>query len=214
MALDGKDIQSYLQAKRCADIIEYIISEKGLNYGWLPKALIKFHAYPGHSRTAMEEHLVQAAHYVRDARNICRIHFTVFEEHESCFKKLLSEVKSYYEHLLGVSYEIGITNQLPSTETIALDIDNNPFRDADGKIMFRPGGHGALLANVNALDADIIFIKNIDNIVPDRLKNITVLYKKILGGYLVRLRDEIFHNINLLLEGKVDDEALSKIICF
>ena len=214
MALDGRDIRSYLHSKRCTDIIEYIIGTKGLNYGWLPKALIKFHIYPGRSRTAMEEHLVEAAHYARDARNICRIHFTVSEEHESCFRKLLLEVKSYYEHLFGVSYEVGITKQLPSTETIAVGMDNKPVRDTDGKIMFRPGGHGALLANVNALDADIIFIKNIDNVVPDRLKDITVLYKKILGGYLIRLRDEIFHNINLLLGGEVDDEVLSKIICF
>jgi hypothetical protein len=214
MALNGKDIQSYLQAKRCHDIIEYIISARGLNYGWLPKALIKFHAYPGGNRTAMEEHLVEAAHYARDSRNICRIHFTVSEEHESCFKKLLLEVKSYYEQLFGVSYEVGITKQLPSTETVAVGIGNRPVRDMDGKIMFRPGGHGALLANVNALDADIIFIKNIDNVVPDRLKDITVLYKKILGGYLISLRDEIFHNISLLLNGDMDDNVLSKIMCF
>ena len=214
MTLDGKDIQSFLQAKRCADIIEYIITAKGLNHGWLPKALIKFHIYPGRSRTAMEEHLVEAANYVRDAKNKCRIHFTVSEEHESCFKKSLLEVKNYYEHLFGVSYEVGITKQLSSTETIAVGMDNKPVRDTDGKIMFRPGGHGALLANVNALDADIIFIKNIDNVVPDRLKDVTVLYKKILGGYLIRLRDEIFHNINLLLGGEVDDDVLSKIICF
>jgi len=214
MALDGKDIQSYLQARRWADIIDFIITAKGLNYGWLPKALIKFHVYPEGSRTAMEEHLVEAAQYTRDARNICRIHFTVSEEHESCFQRLLLEVKSYYENLFGVTYEVGITKQLPSTETVALGIGNKPARDVGGKIMFRPGGHGALLANVNALDADIIFIKNIDNVAPDRLKDLTVLYKKILGGYLIRLRDEIFHNINLLLRGEVDDDMLSKIMCF
>jgi hypothetical protein len=214
MALDGKEIESYLRPERCADIIEYITSAKGLNYGWLPKALIKFHVYPGRSRTAMEEHLVEAAHYVRDGRNICRVHFTVSEEHESSFRNSLLEVKSYYENLFGVCYEVGISRQLPSTETIAVNMNNRPVRDSDGKIMLRPGGHGALLANINALDADIIFIKNIDNVVPDRLKEITVLYKKILGGYLIRLRDEIFHNLNLLSSDKVDDQVLSKIICF
>jgi hypothetical protein len=214
MALDGKDIQNYLRQKRCADIIEYITSVKGLNYGWLPKALIKFHVYPGHNRTAMEEHLVEAAHYVRDGRNICRVHFTVSEEHESSFRDSLTEARSYYEHLFGVSYEVGITKQLPSTETIAVDMNNRPVRNSDGKIMLRPGGHGALLANINALDADIIFIKNIDDVVPDRLKDITVLYKKILGGYLIRLREEIFNNLNLLMSEEVSDEMLSKIICF
>jgi hypothetical protein len=214
MALDGKDIKGYLDLKRCADIIEYITGAKGLNYGWLPKALIKFHVYPGHSRTAMEEHLVEAAHYIRDRRNICRVHFSVSEEHESSFRNSLLEVRSYYEHLFGVSYEVGISKQLPSTETIAVDMSNRPLRNSDGKIMLRPGGHGALLANINALDADIIFIKNIDNVVPDRLKDITVLYKKILGGYLIRLRDEIFHNLNLLLGEEVSNEMLSKIICF
>jgi hypothetical protein len=214
MALHGKNIQSYLRPQKCADVIEYITSTKGLNYGWLPKALIKFHVYPGRSRTAMEEHLVEAAHYVRDARNICRVHFTVSEEHESAFRDSLLEARSYYEQLFGVSYEIGISKQLASTETIALDRNNIPVRDSNGKIMLRPGGHGALLANIDALDADIIFIKNIDNVVPDRLKDSTVLYKKILGGYLIRLRDEIFHHINLLLGGEIDDDVLSRIICF
>jgi hypothetical protein len=214
MALDGKDIQSYLRPEKCADVIEYITSAKGLNYGWLPKALIKCHVYPGHSRTAMEEHLVEAAYYVRDGRNICRVHFTVSEEHESFFRDSLLEARSYYEQLFGVSYEVGISKQPASTETIAVDKKNRPVRDSDGKILLRPGGHGALLANINALDADIIFIKNIDNVVPDRSKDITVLYKKILGGYLIRLRDEIFHHINLLLGGEIDDDVLSKIICF
>jgi hypothetical protein len=214
MALDGKEIESYLRPEKCPDIIEYITSAKGLNYGWLPKALIKFHVYPGRSRTAMEEHLVEAAHYVRDGRNICRVHFTVSEEHESSFRNSLLEVKSYYENLFGVRYEVGITKQLPSTETIAVDMNNRPVRNSEGEIMFRPGGHGALLANINALNADLVFIKNIDNVVPDRLKEITILHKKILGGYLIRLRDRIFHNLNLLSSKEVGDEVLSKIICF
>jgi hypothetical protein len=162
----------------------------------------------------MEEHLVEAAHYVQDNGNICRVHFTVSEEHESSFRNSLFKARNYYENLFGVSYEVGITKQLPSTETIVLGMDNKPFRNSDGKILFRPGGHGALLANINSLDADIIFIKNIDNVVPDRLKDITVLYKKILGGYLIRLRDEIFRNLNLLLSEEVSDEVLSRIICF
>ena len=173
----------------CIDILEYILTPRGLNYAWLPKALLKFHSYAGHNRMAMEEHLVEAAYYVRDDKNICRIHFTVSEEHKSLFLEKFGPAKNHYERLLGVSYDVGVTIQSSSTDTIAVDMENRPFRDRSGKIVFRPGGHGALLQNLNAIDGDIIFLKNIDNIVPDRLKEITVLHKKVLGGYLVRLQE-------------------------
>ncbi len=214
MALHGHDIEGYTRDRRCADILAYILTRKGLNYAWLPKALLKFHIYPGRNRTATEEHLVEAALYVRDDRNICRAHFTVSEEHESQFRDLLSRVKGDYEDLYGVSYEISVTVQLPSTDTIATDMNNRPFRDRKGEILFRPGGHGALLQNLNAVDGDIIFLKNIDNVVPDRLKDITVLYKKVLGGYLVRLQDNVFRILSLLSDEGVDDAELSSIIRF
>lgn len=214
MALDGQNIEIYIRDKRCADILEYILTSKGLNYDCLPKALVKFHSYPEHSRTAMEEHLVEAASYVRDDRNTCRIHFTVSEEHESRFRSSLSDVVGYYEALYGIKYDIAVTTQRPSTDTIAVDRKNRPFRDRNGKILFRPGGHGALLHNLNAIDGDIIFLKNIDNVAPDRLKDTTVLYKKVLGGYLVRLQDQIFGFLNLLSEKGVDDDQLSRIMIF
>ncbi len=214
MAQRGQDVERYIHDKRCADILEYILTPKGLNYAWLPKALLKFHTYPGHNRTAAEEHLVEAALYVRDARNICRIQFTVSDEHESQLRDLLSRVKGDYENSYGVSYEIAVTVQLPWTDTIAVDLNDRPFRDRKGKILFRPGGHGALLQNLNAMGGDIIFLKNIDNIVPDRLKDITVLYKKLLGGYLVWLQDKIFRILNLLSEKGVDDSELSSFIRF
>jgi hypothetical protein len=212
MASDGKNIEDYIRDKRCADILEYILTPRGLNYVWLPKALLRFHIYPGHNRTAMEEHLVEAAFYVRDDRSICKIHFSVSEEHESQFKDLLYRLKGDYENLFGVNYAVDVTIQHPSTDTISIDMEGRPLRDRSGKILFRPGGHGALLQNLNAIDGDIIFIKNVDNVVPDRLKDITVLYKKVLGGYLVRLQNEIFRNLNLLDGGRVDDGQLSQII--
>jgi hypothetical protein len=214
MASEGEDAACCIREGRCADILEFILTPRGLNYAWLPKALLKFHIYPGHSRTALEEHLAEAALYVRDARKICRIHFTVSGEHESWFMDFLSQIRGYYEELFSVKYEIAVTIQHPSTDTIAVDMDNKPFRDRSGKIMFRPGGHGALLKNLNAIDGDIIFIKNIDNVVPDRLKDITVLHKKILGGYLVRLQDEIFHHLKLLSGKRVDDGLLSRAVRF
>jgi hypothetical protein len=214
MTLDAQDLESYIRDERCADILEYVLTSKGLNYAWLPKALLKFHTYPEHNRTAMEEHLVEAAFYVRDGRNICRIHFTISEEHELRFRELLSRMVGYYQDLFRVSFEVDVTIQLPSTDTIAVDMKNKPLRDKSGKIMFRPGGHGALLQNLNAINGDIIFIKNIDNVARDRLKGVTVQYKRILGGYLVRLQDEVFRNLYLLSNKGVDDQVLSQVIRF
>ena len=214
MASEGKDVENCIHEGRYVDILEFILTPRGLNYAWLPKALLKFHIYPGHTRTALEEHLVEAALYVRDARNICRIHFTVSEEHKFRFTDLLSRIKRYYESLFNVRYEIETTVQHSSTDTIAVDTENRPFRDRNGKIIFRPGGHGSLLKNLNAIDGDLIFIKNIDNVIPDRLKDITVLYKKILGGYLVRLQDEIFHHLKVLSQERLDEELLLRVIDF
>jgi hypothetical protein len=214
MASEGKDVENCIHKGRYVDILEFILTSRGLNYAWLPKALLKFHIYPGHTRTALEEHLVEAALYVRDARNICRIHFTVSEEHKFRFTDLLSRIKRYYESLFNVRYEIETTVQHSSTDTIAVDTENRPFRDRNGKIIFRPGGHGSLLKNLNAIDGDLIFIKNIDNVIPDRLKDITVLHKKILGGYLVRLQDEIFHHLKLLSQERLDEELLLRVIDF
>jgi hypothetical protein len=214
MALDGQSIERSVRDKRHRDILEYLLTQKGLNYASLPKALLKFHIYPGHNRTAVEEHLVEAALYVRDVRDICRVHFTVSEEYESQFRDFVSRVRGDYEKLYGVSYDISVTIQLPSTDTIAVDMNNKPFRDRRGQILFRPAGHGALLQNLNAMGGDIIFLKNIDNVVPDRLKDVTVLYKKVLGGYLVRLQDEIFGILRLLSEKGAKDAKLSSIIRF
>jgi len=214
MASDGEDVERCIREGRWADIFDFILTRRGLNYASLPKALLKFHIYPGHARTALEEHLVEAALYVRDAQKICRIHFTVSEEHESQFVNVLSRIRGDYENLFGVKYEIAVTTQHRSTDTITVDVENRPFRDKSGEIIFWPGGHGALLQNLNAIDGDIIFIKNIDNVVPDRLKEITVLHKKILGGYLIQLQDEIFHNLKLLLGNQVEDELLSRVVRF
>ena len=214
MTSKGEDVESLIRKGRCMDILEFVLTQRGLNYAWLPKAFIKFHTYPERSRTALEEHLVEAALYIRDAKRISRIHFTISEEHESQLRDLLFQIKDDYERLFSVKYEIGVTIQYPSTDTIAVDMENKPFRDKNGKIVFRPGGHGALLKNLSAVDGDIIFIKNIDNVVPDHLKDITVLHKKILGGYLVRLQDEIFRYLDLLSKEQVDDELLSRVIHF
>lgn len=172
--------------------LEYLLTEKGLNYGNLPKGLLIFHKYPDGNRTPFEEHLVEGAHYARDNQGVVRLHFTVSAEHESGFRELLDKAGQRYEELFGVKFEVSFSQQKPSTDTIAVDLNNEPFRGNDGTLLFRPGGHGALLSNLNDLNNDIIFIKNIDNVVPDHLKETTFAYKKVLAGILIHYQKHIF----------------------
>ncbi|MBW2595073.1 MAG: DUF4301 family protein [Deltaproteobacteria bacterium] len=210
---DGHDIRNIL-GEDTRVILEYILTPKGLNYAHLPKALLKFHAYPDHNRTSLEEHLVEATMYVQDYRHICRIYITVSGEHRSAVEDYILSIREYYETGYNIKLEISLSVQLSSTDTIAVDMEDKPFRDEKGGLVFRPGGHGALLKNLNAIEEDIIFVKNIDNIVPDRLKPETVLYKKILGGYLVKLQEEIFHYLRFLNENELNEKQFSGIADF
>lgn len=214
MAGEGCDLAELLLQKKCRDILTYILTAKGLNYGGLPKALLKFHDYAEGNRTALEEHLTEAVLYARDANHICRIHFTVSPEHETLIKDFLSRILNNYGSRYGVTFEVVISTQQSSTNTIAIDLENRPFRDSDNMLVFRPGGHGALLENLGRIDGDIIIIKNIDNIVPDRIKGASVLYKKILGGYLIRLQDEIFHSLRRLADVKMKATVLKDVADF
>jgi hypothetical protein len=212
IAAEGRDIATLLENREEAAILRFILTKKGLDYGRLPKALLKFHTCPEGNRTALEEHLVEAAQYARDAGNVSRVHFTVSPEHESAVRSLLSRVIPGYESRLDTVFAIGLSTQDPETDTIAVDPENRPFRTGEGGLIFRPGGHGALLANLNTLDADVIFLKNIDNIVPDHLKKETVLWKRLLTGYLVRLQEEIFACLRLIEEGNNAEGDLEKIV--
>lgn len=175
-----------------ANHIDFLLNEKGLNYGGLPKGLLKFHHYEDVERTPFEEHLAEGALYAKDNQNVVRLHFTVSPEHQSAFETLLKEIKDKYEKELGVTFEVSFSRQKPSTDMVAVDLENEPFREPDGSLLFRPGGHGALIENLNDLDADIIFIKNIDNVVPDKRKQSTVDYKKALAGVLLKYQEKIF----------------------
>jgi hypothetical protein len=192
------DLDELIEKRESARILKYILTEEGLNYGRLPKALLKFHAYPEGNRTALEEHLVEAAFYARDGRNRSRLHFTVSSEHQDSVRGHLQKVIGTYESLLHTVFEVGLSIQSAGTNTLAVDPQNRPFRSEGGELVFRPGGHGSLLANLNALEADIVFLKNIDNCVPDRLKPETVRWKKILAGYLITLQEGVFARLRLL----------------
>ncbi len=175
------------------EILELILTEKGLNYGNLPKGLLRFHSYVEETRSPMEEHLMEGISYAKDREGRVKIHFTVSPEHQQGFEALANETSKKYEKKYNLIFDISFSQQKPSTDTIAVNHENEPFREADGSLLFRPAGHGALLENLNDLEADLIFIKNIDNVVPDRLKKTTINYKKALAGLLINLQKKIFY---------------------
>jgi hypothetical protein len=214
MAENGFDIETCLNEKDYRSIIDYLLEDKGLGYAALPKAMLKFHNYDDGARLAMEEHLVEGANYGQNSDGRVAVHFTVSPEHADRFIEDINKVKDKYEKLFDVIYELTFSIQKSSTDTIAVDSKNKPFRNDDESIVFRPGGHGALIENLNDREGEIIFIKNIDNIVPDRIKEQTYLYKRVIGGYLIELRNKVFEYLEKLEDGNLSDNDLKKIISF
>jgi hypothetical protein len=208
-------IDELIEIKDYVPILKALLKPYAMNYGNMPKGLIKFHSYPDGSRTAFEEHLVEGAQYARMPNNHVDIHLTVSPEHRNGFEKLASQVMRDFEEAHGVKFHVIYSEQKKSTDTIAVDINNEPFRNADGTLVFRPGGHGALIENLNEINKDIVFIKNIDNIVPDKLKPQTVRYKKALAGLLISYQSLIFDYLGQLEES--DDlsmEFLHEVLDF
>lgn len=183
-------------------LVSALLDEDGMSYGHLPKAVLKFHKYSDFVRMAIEEHLVEAALYACNADKIARLHFTVSAEHRRNVEELLNQVVPSYETYFGYKYKISFSEQKKATDTIAVDMDNKLFRTKDGSLMFRPGGHGALLENLNEQAEDIIFIKNIDNVVPETKVEETVHWKKVLGGVLLSYRDKAYSYLSRLERGE------------
>ena len=192
------------------EIVEAIV-KGGLNYGSKPKGLVTFHAYPDGTRKAVEEHLVEGAAYARMGDKV-KIHFTVSEEHKGGFWDVLGEKQPLYEEDFGVKYDITFSVQKPSTDTIAVNPDNTPFRTDEGKLLFRPAGHGALIENLNDIDADIIFVKNIDNVTTDARRGDTITYKKALAGVLLELQQQSFELLKALKEGSADVAQVARFV--
>lgn len=211
---NGKSIDALLADQQYKAIAGNLLEAAGLNYGALPKGLLKFHRYTDGVRTPVEEHLVEGARYAAGKTGEVNVHFTVSAEHRDLFQQLIDAKLKEYEAHFGVRYHVSFSVQKPSTDTIAADMSNHPFRDEQGHLVFRPGGHGALIENLNDLDADIVFIKNIDNVVPDRLKEDTVTYKKLLAGVLVSLQKQAFEYLELLDGGHYSHDQLETIIRF
>lgn len=204
-------IKTLLSAKDYNTIIDYLLTEKGLNYATLPKALIRFHKYEDSARMAMEEHLVEGANFCQNSEGRVGIHFTVSPEHADQFIDEINLVKDKYEEMFDVVYELTFSMQKSSTDTIAVDTSNKPFRNADESIVFRPGGHGALIENLNDREGELIFIKNIDNIVPDNLKEETFRFKRIIGGFLLDLQQRVADALEKLEDGNPTDNEIKKI---
>ncbi|MBR1538149.1 MAG: DUF4301 family protein [Bacteroidales bacterium] len=184
-----------------------LLREDGLAYGSKPKGVLKFHRYPGEVRTAIAEHLVEAQEYMRDADGFCHLVVTISPEHQALFEEAVAAVKPVYEARYGVKYDIRFTFQDKATDTIAVDMDNEPFRTSDGSLLFRPAGHGALIHNLDKVGEELVSIKNIDNVAHEKLLATTSLYKQVLMGEALRLRDSIFAYLRRL------DESPSAALC-
>ena len=210
----GADSSELCTQGRYKDIIRAIVSEDGMGYGSLPKALLTFHRYAdGSTRTPLEEQLAEGAQ-TATAGGFVRLHFTVSHNHRELFAHKISTAAPAMAEKYNVSYDISMSEQKPSTDTPAANADNTPFRDAQGHIVFRPGGHGALIANLNDIDSTIVFIKNIDNVVPDSLRASTIRYKQVIAGVLMQARDTINKYIEQLRSGKYTVDDLHHMIAY
>ena len=210
---EGKGIKELMAAGNYKAVAANMLKAEGLNYGQLPKGLLLFHNYPEGPRTPMEEHLVEGALYAA-SNGEAYVHFTVSHEHMELFKAKVAQKADLYAQKYGISYDISFSEQKPSTDTIAANPDGTPFRNSDGSLLFRPGGHGALIENLNEIEADVIFVKNIDNVVPDRLKGDTVEWKQIIAGVLVTLQKKAFEYLQLLDTGKYTHDQVEEMIRF
>ncbi len=212
--LHNKGCKELLKEGEYKKIVNALLQKEGLNYGQLPKGLLLFHRYEDSVRTPAEEHLVEGALYAKEADGTVNVHFTVSPEHRSLFETHIKENVPALEEKFGVKYNISFSEQKSSTDTVAATPDNEPFRQDNGSLLFRPAGHGALIENLNDITADILFIKNIDNVVPDRLKPETVHNKKMLAGVLVSLQKKTFNYLHLLESGQYSPIDLQEIKLF
>ena len=180
------------------DILEKLLTDKGLGYGAKPKGVLRFHRYADEIRTAIAEHLVEAATYMKDEGGVCHLTITISPEHRPLFEAAISEVREKFEARYGVRYDIRFQVQDPATDTIAVDPRNKPFRKGDGSLLFRPAGHGALIYNLNQVEEELVSIKNIDNVSAEKLLPVTARYKEILLGSALMVRDQIFQYLDEL----------------
>lgn len=212
--LHNETLAEMLRTKRYKEIVAAVVGKEGMNYGQLPKGLLSFHRYsPAEVRTPLEEQMVEGAQTAAAEGNV-NLHFTVSGAHRDLFEKKIESVRPGMEEKFGVKYNIGLSEQKASTDTIAADMDGNTFRDSNGNLVFRPGGHGALIANLGEIDSAVVFIKNIDNIVPDSEREATIRYKKILAGLLIEAHDTVDEYLRKLRSGVPSRDELVRMTDF
>lgn len=209
----NKGVDELLAAGRQKDVIRGIIGEDGLNYGNLPKGLLTFHNSETGTRTPVEEQLVEGAQSARQANGTVNLHLTVSPSHRAAFEAKLKEAVPAIESRMGVKINVSMSEQKASTDTVAVNEDNTLFRE-DGQIVFRPGGHGALIQNLKELDATVVFIKNIDNVVPDSRREATLRYKRVIAGYLIELHSQAAAYMSLIKSGNFTDAQLADVVSF
>ncbi len=211
--INGFDLESLLETGKYDEILDLFLSGRGLAYGELPKGLLKFHKYTGESRTAFEEHFVEAAMFLKDKNNHVKLHFTVSPEHRKLFESLADKLINKYLERDKIHFDVEFSVQKPSTDTLAADMENKPFTQERDMLLFRPGGHGALLDNMQDLKEIIVFVGNIDNVAPDRTKGLRVRYKELLAGILVE-RVKLIHEFLVQIEKGFSQESKKEIVDF
>ncbi len=180
-------------------VLSKTLTDEGLGYGAKPKGVLKFHKYTdGEIRTAFAEHLVEAQNYMKNEDGTANLVVTISPEHQHLFEEAYAEVKEAYEAKYGVKYNITFTFQDKATDTVAVDVENKPFRTETDSLLFRPAGHGALIYNLNRIEEEVVSIKNIDNVANERLLPETATWKKVLLGKALELRDKIYGYLNEL----------------
>ena len=190
--------------------VEELLSEDGLNYGFYPKGLLPFHTYEKTLDTPFAEHLREGAAYA-DTGGTAHLHFTISPQHDALFHREFDQVKDRVGNETQCSFTVGYSFQKPSTDTLAVSPENEPFRDGDGQLLFRPGGHGALLENLDEQEGDILFIKNIDNVVVRTELEHIAAWKEVLGGYLLQVQQQAFSFLRMLDQGSLDLDLLNRV---
>jgi hypothetical protein len=208
LASRHQDARSLCREGSTGPLLDALLDADGMDYDDLPKGRLLFHRDANGARTAFEEHLVEAARYARRKDGTCRLHFTVSVEHRRGFEALFDRVGPEWARQLDARWELDWSHQQPSTDTLAADTNGNPMRDVEGQIVFRPGGHGALIENIGQLGADLVYVKNIDNVQPEHARAATVLWKKLLGGLLAQTERQVHRWVRILS----DEQATSSEI--
>lgn len=180
--------------------IQMLLKHESFNFSNKPKAVLPFHQYKNHIATPIEEHLYECAHYC-SSNGVSQICFTISENHQLAFENVIETIKEKVENETQIKISIEFSYQNAATDILAVDIENNPFREKNGTLLFRPGGHGALIENLNQLDGDVIFVKNIDNVIQIKKETIA-LYKKALAGIMLELQNQIFNYLRIIDENK------------